>query len=189
MEAVQTYRWTRQAFEKLAEAGLVEPDARLELIDGEILQKMTPQSSQHATAVLLATKALRSFFSPPDYTIRVQLPLALDSYSEPEPNLAAVEGRIDDYVEAHLSTAVLVVEVADASLAFDRTRKAALYARAGISEYWIVNLLDSMLEVYRHPEGSTYREHQVLARHEQLAPLAQPGAFISVTRLFPKPRT
>jgi Uma2 family endonuclease len=188
MEAVQTYRWTREAFEKLAEVGLIDPDARLELIDGEILQKMSPQSSRHATAIRRIEEALRRLFPLDRYDVRVQLPLALGPYSEPEPDVAVVEGTIDDYVEAHPSTAVLVVEVADASLAFDRTRKAALYARAGIPEYWIVNLLDGVLEVHRQPEGDTYRERLVLAPHEQMAPLARPGASLEVARLFPESR-
>ena len=187
MEAVQTYRWTREAFEKLAEVGLIEPDARLELIDGEILQKMSPQSARHFAAVLKVEEALRALFGP-GYVVRVQGPLALDPYSEPEPDVAVVEGTIDDYVEAHPSTAVLVVEVADASLQFDRTRKAALYARAGIPDYWIVNLLDGVLEVLRQPEGDAYRERMVLAPHEQMAPLARPGASLEVARLFPESR-
>jgi len=188
MEAVQTYRWTREAFEKLAEVGLIEPDARLELIDGEILQKMSPQSSRHATAVLLVAEALRSVFASPAYTVRVQLPLALGPYSEPEPDVAVVEGTPRRYREAHPSTAVLVVEVADASLAFDRTRKAALYARAGIPDYWIVNLLDGVLEVHRRPEGDAYQQRMVLAPHEQIVPLARPGASLEVARLFPESR-
>ncbi|WP_161542414.1 Uma2 family endonuclease [Rhodothermus marinus] len=187
MEAVQTYRWTREAFEKLAEVGLIDPDARLELIDGEILQKMSPQSARHFTAVLKTEEALRTIFGP-GYVVRVQGPLALGPYSEPEPDVAVVEGTIDDYVEAHPSTAVLVVEVADASLQFDRTRKAALYARAGIPEYWIVNLLDGVLEVHRRPEGDAYQQRMVLAPHEQIVPLARPGASLEVARLFPESR-
>ena len=185
MEAVQTYRWTREAFEKLAEVGLVDPDARLELIDGEILQKMSPQSSRHATAVLLVAEALRSVFASPAYTVRVQLPLALGPYSEPEPDVAVVEGTPRRYREAHPSTAVLVVEVADASLAFDRTRKAALYARAGIPDYWIVNLLDGVLEVHRQPEGDAYRERLVLPSQERVRPLARPEVEIAVAELLP----
>ena len=185
MEAVQTYRWTREAFEKLAEVGLIDPDARLELIDGEILQKMSPQSSRHATAVLLVAEALRSVFASPAYTVRVQLPLALGPYSEPEPDVAVVEGTPRRYREAHPSTAVLVVEVADASLAFDRTRKAALYARAGIPDYWIVNLLDGVLEVHRQPEGDTYRERLVLPSQERVRPLARPEVEIAVAELLP----
>ncbi len=188
MEAVRTYRWTREAFKKLAEVGLVDPDTRLELIDGEILQKMSPQSSQHAAAIRWIEEALRSVFPLDQYDVRVQLPLALGPYSEPEPDVAVVEGTPRQYREAHPSSALVVVEVADASLSFDRTRKAALYARAGIPEYWIVNLLDGVLEVYRRPEGNAYQAHTVLALHEQIAPLAQPGAFLEVARLFPSPR-
>ena len=185
MEAVQTYRWTREAFEKLAEVGLVDPDARLELIDGEILQKMSPQSSRHATAVLLVAEALRSVFASPAYTIRVQLPLALGPYSEPEPDVAVVEGPPRRYRDEHPSSAVLVVEVADASLAFDRTRKATLYARAGIPDYWIVNLLDGVLEVHRRPEGDAYRQHHVLTPRDRVRPLAQPEVELPVAELLP----
>ncbi|MDQ7040199.1 MAG: Uma2 family endonuclease [Rhodothermus sp.] len=187
MEAVQTYRWSREAFEKLADVGLVDPDARLELIDGEILQKMSPQSARHFTSVLKVAQALHVVFGA-GYVVRTQGPLALDPYSEPEPDVAVVAGTLDDYAEAHPSTAVLVVEVADASLHFDRTRKAALYARAGIPDYWIVNLIDRVLEVYRQPQNETYRSHQVLSPHDRLTPLAQPRAFVEIGRLFPHPR-
>ncbi|BBM70470.1 Uma2 family endonuclease [Rhodothermus marinus] len=185
MEVVQTYRWTREAFEKLAEVGLIDPDARLELIDGEILQKMSPQSSRHAAAIRRIEEALRSVFPLDRYDVRVQLPLALDPYSEPEPDVAVVEGTLDDYVEAHPSSAVLVVEVADASLQFDRTRKAALYARAGIPEYWIVNLLDGVLEVYRRPEGDAYQQRMVLRAQDRVRPLARPEVEIAVAELLP----
>ena len=184
MEAVQTYRWTREAFEKLAEVGLVDPDARLELIDGEILQKMSPQSARHFAAVLKVEEALRALFGP-GYVVRVQGPLALGPYSEPEPDVAVVEGPPRRYRDEHPSSAVLVVEVADASLAFDRTRKATLYARAGIPDYWIVNLLDGVLEVHRRPEGDTYRQHHAFTPRDRVRPLAQPEVELPVAELLP----
>jgi Uma2 family endonuclease len=83
--------------------------------------------------------------------VRVQDPLALDDESAPEPDLAVVRGRHADYRHEHPARAALVVEIAESSLAFDRVHKGSLYARAGIPDYWIVNLVDRVVEVYREP--------------------------------------
>jgi Uma2 family endonuclease len=109
------------------------PDMLVLLIDGEILE-MTPQSRAHAVATRAVEEALRAAF-PTGYNIQVQMPLALDPAAEPEPDVAVVPGSFRDYLDAHPEHAVLIVEVADTSLEFDRTRKADLYARGRIPEY------------------------------------------------------
>lgn len=184
-------RFTRAEYERAAELGLFGPEERLELIGGEVIKKMTPQRSFHATGVTLAAEALRRVF-PEWYVVRVQLPLVLGDESEPEPDIALVSGEIRDHLAAHPSTALLVVEVADSSLAFDRTTKASLYAAAGIPEYWIVNLLDRVLEVHREPApmaeqpfGHHYRSVTRHSADEPIAPLAAPGAAIRISDLIP----
>ena len=111
----------------------------MELIEGEVVD-MPPQKNAHYTAILLAQRALERAFGP-NYVVRVQGPLDLGERSQPEPDLAVVPGSPRDYRD-HPKTASLVVEVSDSTLVFDRERKARLFAKAGIPEYWIINLVD-----------------------------------------------
>jgi len=118
------------------------------------------------------------------------MPLIVDPDSEPEPDLAVVTGSPRDYVSAHPRTALLVVEVADTTLALDRQRKLPTYARAGIPEYWILNLVERFLEVHRHPvslpdQPARYETIQRLTAADRIAPLARPEASISVGDWLP----
>ncbi|MBC7542005.1 MAG: Uma2 family endonuclease [Candidatus Sericytochromatia bacterium] len=180
-------RWTRAEYEQLIDAGIFQPDEHLELLDGEILT-MTPQKSRHATVVRLLQRTLEAVFTA-GFDVRPQLPLALDLLSAPEPDLAVVAGAPLDYLDAHPATAVLIVEVSDTSLRLDRQRKGQLYARAGIAEYWIVNLVDGIVEVYREPvamgNGWDYRLVQRLSRDERIIPLAKPEAGIRIGDFLP----
>lgn len=181
---IQTYHWTRQEFEQLASTGIFDPEDRLELLDGEIFQ-MTPQSAWHATTVLRAQKILFRIFEQ-GYEVRTQLPLAIDEHALPEPDLAVVEGTLDDYQEAHPTTAVLVIEVSDSSLAYDKERKLPRYAQNGIPEYWIVNLSDFCLEVYRNPVGANYQARTIYQIGDTVTLLAAPDVRIAVADLLPK---
>jgi len=176
--------WTRPEYEQLVGSGGLGPESRVELVDGEILD-MASQESRHTTGVRLTEDAVRIAFGP-GFDVRSQLPLAIDGFSEPEPDITVVTGGPRDYRDAHPTTAVLVVEVADSSLEFDRTRKLALYARNGVPDYWILNLVDSMLELHREPAGERYAMCIKLAPSEQVTPLhahnAQP---IMVADLLP----
>lgn len=186
--AIQTKRWTRQEYDRMAELGLFSPDDRLQLIEGDILT-MTPQNSPHAATIGNTQRALERLFGP-NVWVRVQMPLIIDPNSEPEPDLAVVPGAPADYRDEHPRTAMLVVEVSDSTLPLDRDRKRALYARAGIPEYWIVNLADRCLEVYRDPvtppgQPGSYRVSQKLGPSESLAPLAAATTTITVSDLLP----
>jgi Uma2 family endonuclease len=152
-------------------------------LDGEIID-MSPQKSQHAAACDLAEAALRTCDFGAAY-VRTQKPLALDDRSEPEPDLAVVPGTPRDYADAHPDHALLIVEVADSSLGYDRTRKAGAYARNGVPEYWIINLRERVLEVRRGPIDGVYSEHQRLPADGQVAPIAAPGCRIAVQALLP----
>ena len=184
-------RWTRGEFERAGRLEVFGPEERLELIDGEIVGKMTPQGSGHAVGTQAVEEGLREVFRS-GYSIRVQLPLALDETSEPEPDVAVVAGHFRDYRDEHPHTAVLVVEVSDSTLRFDRTAKASLYAQSGIPEYWIVNLTDRSLEVHREPGrmaeqplGHAYFHVHCHREDETVTPLAMPEARIAVARLLP----
>ena len=190
MREIQPRRWTREEYYRMAKTGVLRPDERVELIDGEVFQ-VVPQRSLHATAILMAEKALKIAFGEV-YNVRYQLPLALDPHSEPEPDVSVVRGSYLDYRDEHPSTAVLVVEVLDTTLKTDRNRKGSLYARARIPEYWIVNLLDQRLEVYRDPVASAtarygweYKTFHHYSAGQSISPSQAPQAQIAVADLLP----
>ena len=188
--AVQMRRWTRQEYDRMIEAGVLTPEDRVELLEGEILT-MTPQGTAHFTAMSLAQEALRAAVGP-EFHVRTQGPLALGSASEPEPDIAIVGGKVRDYRDHHPVSAVLVIEIADSSIVHDREDKGSLYARFGIPEYWIVNLPERVIEVYCDPEpeenarfGWRYRRVDRYRAGDAIAPQALPGAHIVVTDLLP----
>lgn len=181
--------WTLQEFECAAAAGVFGPEERLELIAGELIPKRT-QNSAHATALRLMEKALSRVFMA-GYDVRSQLPLVLED-DKPEPDVAVVRGDARDFAQAHPTGAVLVIEIPNTTLAFDQTTKAALYARAGIAEYWIVNLPSRIVEVHRQPApmsaqplGHGYRSLTRHTEEESVAPLAAAQAAIKVADLLP----
>lgn len=183
-QQVQPYRWTRQEYEKMIEIGLFSPEARLELIEGEILE-MASQTSYHAVAVLAVQEKLAEIFHT-GYHIRTQMPLALSDDSEPEPDLAVVAGFSRDYWHEHPHTAILIVEIAYSSLDYDQERKRRLYARAYIPEYWILNLNERQLEVYREPQNGDYMTHRTRTSVELVATLAYPEQQIAVADFLPQ---
>lgn len=181
--AHQPHIWTHAEFERMVATGGLVPNARVELVDGEILD-MAPQESIHSTGVRLVEDALRRLFGV-GFDVRPQLPLALDDHSEPGPDIAVVIGGPRNYRDAHPDTAILIVEVAGSSLAYDRDRRLALYARNGIADYWILNLVDTCLEVYRQPMNTGYATRTLLDSTDQVAALARPNRHLSVADLMP----
>lgn len=177
-EVVRTRRWSRSEYERLVDQGFFQPDERLELVEGQLVVK-EPQNTPHVAAIALTADALRAAFGA-GWFVRQQFPLALGDWSEPEPDVSVVTGSPRDYPQAHPSRPVLVVEVAESRLSFDRTTKASI---------WIVNLVDRLLEVYRDPERSgrewRYRSVQSVAPDGELSPLAAPGSRIRVADLLP----
>ena len=184
-----TPRWRRAEYERLVSLGMFVGE-RLELLDGVLLVR-EPQGSSHAAIVAQIGLVLAAAFGA-GWHPRLHAPLALDDDSEPEPDVAMVTGSPRDHVRAHPTTAALVVEVADSSLRLDRRLKAGLYARAGLPEYWIVNLVEGTIEVHRQPapdantaHGWIYRSAEVLRPPGVVTPLAAPGAQVSVADLLP----
>lgn len=175
--------WTREAYERMVESGSFQPGDRFELVEG-IVYDMAPQNSLHAAVVGRLTKILVAIYGA-DCCVRVQTPLALGADSLPEPDFAIVPGDDFDYLHSHPATAFLVVEVADSSVYHDRERKGRLYARSGIPELWIVNLVDRTLEVYREPAQGTYRSRVILRSAEAISPLSRPQVAIAVRDLLP----
>jgi Uma2 family endonuclease len=187
---VRTRRWTRIEYDRLIEKGVFQPGERLELLAGELVVR-EPQGTPHTTGIRLVAQALRAAFGQ-GWIVEAQLPVALDDDSEPEPDVSVTAGTPRDYLASHPERPVLVVEVAESSLALDRGRKGSLYARARLPEYWIVNLNDRVLEVYREPGpdasaafGWAYRSLERLGVRDHVAPLAAPAARIAVVDLLP----
>jgi len=186
----RTRRWTRVEYERLIELGVFQPGERLELLDG-LLVVREPQGSRHAATIRRVLAALRGALGD-HWQIDSQLPVALDDDSEPEPDIAVVPRDQDAYRDAHPSRAVLIVEVAESSYRTDREYKASLYARARVSDYWIIDLVHDGIEVHREPEASPealygwrYRSVTVLRPPATVAPLVAPGRSIPVADLLP----
>ncbi|MGH2583857.1 MAG: Uma2 family endonuclease [Dehalococcoidia bacterium] len=189
-EPITRRRWTREEYERMVDAGILDENDRVELIVGEIVNKVTHKGPQ-ATSVGLGQDALIEIV-PNEFHVRVQLPLALGSDSEPEPDLAVVRGSRRDYRSGHPDGAVLVIEVSDSTLALDRSWKASVYARAGIPEYWIINLVDRIAEVYRDPApdaaallGYGYRQRLSFGPDGALSVLGIADASVAVRDLLP----
>jgi len=174
----------------MIDRGIFRENERLELLAGALVVK-EPQGDPHAAAVDLAVAALRQAFGM-GWLIRAHAPLALGRRSRPEADVCVVRGSPRDYRSAAPTDPALVLEVSHTSLALDRTRKASIYARAGIQDYWIVNLVEQIGEVHRDPaglelprRGGVYRSAQTLQRGVSMAPLAAPDAPIAVADLLP----
>jgi len=173
-------RWTKREYYQAGDLGWFD-DQRVELIDGEVVT-MAPQRDEHAHAVTLANYAIGKAFGG-SYVVRVQMPLDFAA-SQPEPDLAVIRGKPRD-VKRHPKSAALVIEVSDTTLAFDRGRKALLYASKGIRDYWIVNLVNRQVEVRRRPAATGYRQVVTLKSGESIAPLVAGAATIKVADLLP----
>ena len=184
------YRWSRRQYARLIDRGLLDEDEPVELLDGLLLVK-EPQSSPHRTAVLLVAKAVERAFGE-GWFVQTQSPIVLDDRSEPEPDVCVVQGSPRDHVNTHPARAALVIEVAAAGLRVARGRKAAAYARGRIKDYWIVNLMDRVLEVHREPaRPGPARRHwgyaaiDTLGMGATVSPLSAPSATILVADLLP----
>ncbi len=138
-------KFSVEEYARMGEAGIFAPDERVELLEGEIIP-VSPQDPRHASRVARMNTLLVRCFGD-SHEIRVQLPLTLGSQSEPEPDFAVVPFAVADQATRHPDTADLVIEVANTSLSFDRNEKASLYAKAGVPEYWLLNLNARRLEI------------------------------------------
>lgn len=180
--------WTVDQFHYLGDLGMFE-GRRAMLIDGVIVEE-GPMDPPHAMALLVATERLRAVFTP-GWVTRVQLPLVLGQSTDPEPDLAFVPGRPQDY-PSHPTTAGLVVEVSDSSVKFDTTRKMSLYAAGGVADYWVLDVNARRLLVFRDPKpdpaqphGHGYAAQLTLGPADTIAPLAAPNGVVMVADLLP----
>jgi Uma2 family endonuclease len=182
----QRHAVSAQEYLRMGEAGVFAPDVRLELIEGEIVE-MAPIGSRHAAAVTILNRLFNRQVGE-RALVSVQNPILAGDRSVPQPDIALLKPRADSYSGAHPSAAdvLLVVEVADTSLAFDLGTKLPLYAGAGILEAWMVDLRESAVRVFRDPSASGYLTSFTLSGDERVAVAALPGVAIALSALFPK---
>ena len=183
------YRWTREQYYKLGEVGILA-DKNVELIEGKVIE-MSPIYSPHATIVTIVQELMSEIFGK-GWVVRIQQPLSLGTDSDPQPDIAVITGKARDFMDAHPTSAALVIEVAVSSLSYDRKQKASLYAKAGIKDYWIVNVEDEELEVYRRPiadangeYGFSYAQTLIFKKGDVVKPLAKSKVVIAVADLLP----
>lgn len=179
-------RFNADEYERMGRAGILGEDDRVELIDGEIVE-MTPIGLRHADCVNRINSSLVLAFNDVA-VILVQNPIRPSDRSEPQPDLALVRRRGGLYASSHPRPAdiLLVAEVADTSLEYDRRVKVPLYARAGIPEVWLVDLNQETVTAYRDPRRGNYRTAHVVRRGDELAPSAFPDLVLSVADLLPE---
>lgn len=185
------FRFTREQYYEMGRRGYFD-GKRVELIYGEIVE-MSPINWPHALGVDLVVSALARAFAT-GYTVRSQQPFPIPNGkpgTEPQPDAAVIPGSPRDYTD-HPTTAILIVEVADTTLAYDTTTKAELYATAGVPEYWVLDVAGRQLHVFRSPAplpaglGATaYQTHLTLSPTDTVSPLAAPDAAILVGDLLP----
>ena len=182
-ESVPVHRWTRSEAQRLVDEGLLSVGARTELLDG-VLVDMPILNPGHTAACDRIEDALTGAF--PNCHLRRSKPIALDPYNEPEPDLAVIRGALRDYLVEHPSPAQvrMVIEDCDLTLHYARTLKEAAYATAGIPEYWIVNLADRQLEVFRGPSLTGYEDRQILHLGDSVTPLALPEKAFPIADLL-----
>jgi Uma2 family endonuclease len=186
------YRFSVEEYDRMAAAGFFKR-RRVELVEGRIMF-MAPQYEPHVAGVSLAARAVETAFGI-GHWVRQQSPIRLGSRSKPEPDVAVVVGSERDYLASGTpSNPLLVIEVSDSTLNLDRGRKAAMYARHGVADYWILNLVDRQLEVHRDPVADPahqfrfrYRSIMVLRHGESTVALAAPSAPVAVSGMMPFP--
>lgn len=182
-------RCSVQRYLELTECGVLSPDDRVELLEGLIVS-MAPQSPPHAATVHRVEHALLRKLGP-EIVVRTQMVFLAGDKSVPEPDIAVVPGTADDYFRRHPSRAHLIVEVAQSSLIQDRITKASIYARAGVPCYWVVNLVDRCVEVFREPDRwkAEYSSVVRATGSQRLVIDAFPAVAFDVAELLPPPET
>jgi len=182
-------RWTREEYYRLGELGWFQNE-RVELVDGEILV-MSPQSPKHYLALDRIYRCLEKVFGQ-EYWIRSQGPVTKGEFNEPEPDICVVKGPPEKYEDDHPSSAYLVIEVSKTSLRFDKTTKQSLYASMAVPDYWVLDLENRQLFVYRQPTadasvpfGHRYQQVETLSADSQVSPLEKPDSQIAIADMLP----
>ena len=184
--AVRNRRFTADEYQRMGETGILSPGDRVELIDGDVLA-MTPIGPRHAASVDRATRVFVTHVSGDEAIVRVQGPVRLSPYTEPEPDVVLLRPRADFYGSAHPGPAdvLLLVEVADSSIDFDRDVKAYVYAQSGVPEYWLVDLTEDRVVRYTLPAEGAYQLIEPLSPDARVAPGRLPRCLVRAGDLLP----
>ncbi|HAG81958.1 MAG TPA: hypothetical protein DCL61_12520 [Cyanobacteria bacterium UBA12227] len=178
--------WTVEEYHRMAEVGILQPEKPVELIAGQIIEKMSPQRSSHAAAITRTNRILVNLLGE-EILIRLQLPIQLNDHSEPEPDITLV--RVDplDYAAHHptASDVYLIIEVADTTLKTDLQIKAKDYAQSGIPDYWVLNINSRQLHVFREPTQQGYQSEVILSEDESISPLQFPDCVVAICEILP----
>lgn len=184
---VPRLKFSVEQYHRMGESGILPPDCRVELLDGEIVP-MTPIGSRHAGCVKRLNRLFSAAFAD-RAIVQIQDPVILGEFSEPEPDVVLLHNRSDFYSSRHPEAAdvYLAVEVGDSSADLDRAVKLPLYAKAGIVELWLVNLVDDCIEVYREPKRGQYTSTTRLERGETVSCAAFPGDTWTIDEILGEP--
>ena len=178
-------KFTVAEYFRMAEKGILDEQERVELIDGEVLL-MPPMGPEHFAGITAYIQVFRRL--PIErFSLLVRAPLWLDEYTAPEPDLALLKFRADDYwmLRPGPADTLLVIEVAKSSLAYDREVKAHIYGRAGVPETWVLNLPEDCIERFTEPEPQGYAHHAILRRGDKVSPVSLPDLELAVDELLP----
>jgi Uma2 family endonuclease len=179
-------RWTVEDYHRMGELGILQPDERTELIEGQVLF-MAAKGTPHTVALRLLSRALDTALANLPFHVITQDPILLNDFSEPEPDCLIASGTILDYISCHPnpSDIALIVEVADSTLKYDTQVKDKIYAQSGVTDYWVLDVKNRQLHVFRNPTAQGYSSHLILAEPNQISPLAFPGISVTLTGILP----
>jgi Uma2 family endonuclease len=180
-------RWNVDEYHRMSELGILDANDRTELVEGEILLMSAKGVPHTLTLRLLASFLNNAFDRDRSGLVIIQDPIQLSNTSEPEPDLAIVKGTMLDYARNHPypEDVYLIVEIADSTLKQDTQVKDKLYARAGIADYWVVDIQNRQLNIFRNPTATGYTDRLILSEPNQFAPLAFPQVSIDLTSILP----
>jgi len=184
MPVLAPHRFSVKEYYRMAETGVLKPDARVELLDGQIID-MAPIGPFHSGSLNRLNRHFNRL-SKGRWLVSAQNPVRLNKYSDPQPDLLLLKPSADDYTTRHPLPAevFLLIEIAESSLAYDRREKLPAYGRAGIQEVWILNLNERVVEVYREPNSKGYKSSVVLRTGDKACPMAFPDVGVDVAELL-----
>jgi Uma2 family endonuclease len=173
-----------QDYHRMAESGIFRPDERVELIAGQVIP-MAAKGTTHSAAITRVNRLLKSRLGD-RILLRLQDPIELDDYSEPEPDIALVHPDPLDYEDHHptVSEVFLIIEVADSSLRYDCEIKAIAYAKSGLSDYWVLDVTARKLHVFRSSSPAGYQSETILLEEITISPLAFPDCEIRIEEML-----
>jgi Uma2 family endonuclease len=178
--------WTVQEYHLMSDLGILDPNERTELIAGQIVI-MTAKGTPHVLTLRILANVLENALGDKSVFVSTQDPIRLDNFSEPEPDLAIVKGTILDYAEHHPvpEDIYLVIEVADSTLKQDCEVKDKLYARSNIAEYWVIDINNRQVRIFRDPSPTGYGSQLMLTETHSVSPLAFPEIVLSIASILP----